>query len=80
MYQILCMRLIADAENDPISLVSVIIYDRLPEETLTISTSASSLFITDTTTGMVILSPTHTSAAEFERVLQTLEYQNSLTM
>ena len=72
------MRLIADAENDPISLVNIIIYDRLPEETLTISTSG--LIITDTTTGMVILSPTGTSAAEFERILGTLQYQNSLTM
>ena len=74
------MQLIADAENDPISFVSVIIYDRLPEETLTISTSASSLIITDTTTGMVLFSPTGTSASEFEHILQTLEYQNSLTM
>jgi len=71
--------LITDAENDPIGFATVVISGRLPEETLTISTVGPTLLITDTRDGLVLVSRGSRTAAEFVRVLRTLEYQNSRT-
>ena len=72
--------LIADAENDSITIVSVIINNRLPEETLTISAATPNFSIMDTPTGLILIYAGGTSASEFEHILGTLEYQNSGTM
>ena len=72
--------LLADAENDPISFVSVNIDNRLPEEMLTISAAVTGFFIVDTTTGLTVLSTAGVSGTEFENILQTLRYENSRTM
>lgn len=79
IYVSILTKLITDAENDPITFVNVIIYERLPEETLTISPADSTLRISDTQAGLILFPVGVIPTTEFERVLQTMEYQNSLT-
>ena len=69
--------ILADAENDPISYVSIDIDDRLLEEILIISADVTGFFISDTRNGLVLIFPGGTSGTEFERVIHTLRYENS---
>jgi len=72
--------LFVDPENDPISLVAVIISDRLAEEELSINVLnvADSLTVLDQRSGLSLFSITSAPAAVFENAVRSVGYEISL--